>query len=493
MTAERARTVSKNFVVLSATRVVIWASAFMLMIFLPRYLGPVNYGRFYLGQSVAGLFALLIDFGGNYSISKAVSRNHENVGHILADSLGIRAILWVVVFVLLIAYMNLVNYPQSEKVILLIFGISLLWSSARSILGYCYSGFELMEYPSYATMAETVFVSAVGIAALLAGVGPVGFSVITVLGGGLSFLVCVRFVPIIVSAIPAVDWQNSFRLLKKGIPYFLNTLFGVVYYRIDTVMLSLMAPERVVGWYGASYRFFDSLMFVPLIITGVLYPLMTRLWHNDPSAMNRTVQKSLDLIMIAGIPVSVGIFAFSKDIIGFFYGLEGYGASVLLLKIFAVGNLLVYVDVIIGTVLLASDKQFQLSLNAFAAIFVNVGLNYFLITRCQTEFGNGGIGSAIATVVTEFFVMTRMVFMLPKSVFESLHIGVQLKVLLAGGFMAISIWIIGRTSLIWIAQGTLASLLFVLSLFVLKTFTPADLAMVQNTIPPWILNRLRIK
>jgi O-antigen/teichoic acid export membrane protein len=492
MLVERAKTVAKNFAVLSATRGVIWVSTFLLMLFLPRYLGPVNYWRFYLGQSVVGLFSLLIDFGGNYSIAKAVSRDRGNTGHILVDSLGIRAFLWVFVFCLLMAYMNLVNYPQPVKYILLIFGISLLWSTGRTILGYCYSGFELMQYPSYATMAETVFVSAVGIAALLGGVGPVGFSLITVLGGFLSFLLCVKFVPIILSAIPPIDWKNSFRLLKEGIPYFLNTLFGVIYYRIDTVMLSLMVPERVVGWYGASYRFFDSLMFVPLIITGALYPVMTRLWQHEPAAMNRTVQKSLDLIMIAGIPLSVGVFAFSKDIIRFFYGLEGYNSSVLLLKIFAVGNLLVYIDVIIGTVLLASDKQLQLSLISFAAIFVNIGLNYFLITRCQTEFGNGAIGSAIATIVTEFFVSARMVLMLPKRLFEGSHVDAQLKAILGGIVMALFVWMIRSTNLFWIAQGVIASVVFVVSLFVFKTFTPADLALVQNTVPSWVLKRLRI-
>jgi len=34
--------------------------------------------------------------------------------------------------------------------------------------------------------------------------------------------------------------ESALALLKEGLPYFLNSLFGVIYYRIDSVMLSLM-------------------------------------------------------------------------------------------------------------------------------------------------------------------------------------------------------------------------------------------------------------
>ena len=50
-----AKTVTKNVAVLSFTRVITTSSTLLLMMFLPRSLGPVGYGRLYLGQAIVGL------------------------------------------------------------------------------------------------------------------------------------------------------------------------------------------------------------------------------------------------------------------------------------------------------------------------------------------------------------------------------------------------------------------------------------------------------
>jgi O-antigen/teichoic acid export membrane protein len=482
--------VSKNVAVLFVTRVITWLSAFLLMLFLPRYLGPVDYGRFYLGQSFSMIISLLIDFGGSYSISKAVARGRDQVGTVLVDSIGIRLVLWLIVFASLACFVFVVRYPVPVKIILLIFGFSMSWSGARTVLTNCYTGFELLKYPSYGTMAETVFVSVVGVSALLLGIKAIGFSVITVMGSLIGFLICAKFRSILVSDMPAIDWKRSIALLKEGTPYFLNTLFGMIYFRIDTVMLSFMVPEVVVGWYGAAYRFFDALMFVPLILTTAVFPVMARLWGSGTDTLNRTVQKSLDYVLIVGVPISVAVFAFARVVINFFYGLRQYGESVPLLKIFAVGSLMLYVDIVIGTVLLASDNQRKLSLLAFGAVFVNIALNYFMIPLFQHKCGDGAIGSAIATLITELFVMTRMIFMLPRNIMKDVRVQKQFKALAAGLGMAISLWIMQALTPNWAIQALIAGAVFLLIVFGLRTFEDSDIAIVKNMLPARLLQSL---
>jgi O-antigen/teichoic acid export membrane protein len=477
------KTVSKNVVVLLARQVVTWTSTILLLMFLPSRLGPVNYGKFYLGQAIVTMFSLLIDFGGHFSIPKACSRNRENIGHIIVDSLGIRALLWLISFTAVNVYGYFAGYDSTTRMIIFIFSIGMTWSGIRGVLLCCFQGFEIMKFPSYGTIAESVFISLAGILALVSGVGPVGFTVITVVGTLLNLLVCMKYSYMLTTSFPKIRWKASLDLLKDGFPYFLNTIFTVIYFRIDTIMLSLMAPKAVLGWYGASYRFFDSLMFVPSIFTISIFPALSRIWGEKKVPIGRTVQKSLDFMLILGIPIGIGVFAFSREIIRLFYGLNGYFPSVVLLKIFSIGMILVYVDNMLGTALLASDKQKQLSVTAFCAIVVNVGLNYILIPYAQSNFGNGGIGSAITTIATEFFILMSMTTMLHKTVLHDCKISVQLKSIAAGIIMAGFLWLAHMAHVNWIVQMVVCAPLYIGTLLLLKTFEASDIALLTGLIP----------
>jgi O-antigen/teichoic acid export membrane protein len=476
--------VSKNVVVLALTRVVTWSSTLVLMLFLPRYLGPIEYGRFYLATSIVTMFSLFIDFGGSYSITKVISRHQDRVAHVIADSITIRVFLWAGSFVGILAYAHWTGYHPTVQTIMLICGVGMLWSGARGVLWSCYRGFDLLKYPSYGAMAETVFVAAVGITAVVRGWGTIAFATITVLGTFINFLVCARYATKMTKKLASVDWKAAFASLKEGLPYFLNSVFGVIYYRIDTVMLSFMSTESVVGWYGASYKFFDTLMFIPSIFTIAVFPVMARLWGEGKTSFSRPLQKSLDFILLVGVPISIIAFMYARQFISFIYGLQGYANSVVLLKIFAVGILLVYIDMILGTVLLASDKQKQLTRNSFLAIFVNVILNWILIPYAEVHYMNGGIGSAIATLVTELFIMITMIAALPKNILAESRVRVQLKVLASGVLMLAVVQLTRTIGLVWYTQGILSLVMYGGAIYFLGVLEPAELRLLRSVTHP---------
>ena len=484
MAEDLKQSVSKNVAVLAVTRVVTWSSSFVLMLFLPRHLGPVEYGRFYLGFSIVSIFALFIEFGGNYSITKSISRNREMVSHILVDSIAIRILLWCGAFIAVVFYGFAVGYNSTVQIVIIVFGIGMLWSGARTVLWSCYRGFEILKYPSYGAIAETVFIAVVGISAVILGSGAIGFAVITTLGTFINFIICVRYISKMTHTLSPVNWKAAFELLKEGVPYFLNSIFGVIYYRIDTVMLSFMAPESVVGWYGASYKFFDSLMFIPSIFTIAVFPVLSRLWGEGKTSLGRPLQKSLDLILLAGIPVSILAFVFSRQIITLFYGLEGYEKSILLLQIFSAGLLLVYIDMMLGTVLLASDKQKEITRISFYAIFINVGLNYFFIPYTQHHYGNGGTGAGIATLMTELFIMIMMLHAMPKNILKESFVPVQLKALGAGILMVAVFYTTRLIHFPWFVQAILGSSIYVVTLYFVKVLEPSEIISLRSVVRP---------
>lgn len=490
MSSDIATSVSKNVAVMTGARFITYISSFVLMLFLPRYLGPEEYGRLYLGISITAMFSVFIDFGGRYSISKAVARTPERAGQVMVDAAAFRLLFWVASLAVLILFSFIVDYPRTVKLVLLVLGVGILLENLRGVLWSFFQGIERMEYPSYGGIAYGVFLAAAGVVALLLGANAVWIAAIMVGAEFIYFVLCMRFARRFVASFPAIVWKESIALIREGVPYFLQSIFGIIYYRLDTVMLSLMTPAAVVGWYGASYKFFDTLMFVPNIYSIAVFPVLARLWQKENDTHARLAHKSLEYILIVGIPITVGTFAFSRQIIQILFGLRGYGPSIVLLQIFALGSLLVYIDWVLGTVLLASDKQKMLSINALAAIFINLGLNYLLIPYFEVHYGNGGIGSAIATLITEFFIMCGMLYLVPKEILRNARIVTSLKAIVSGIAAAVGIWLLRSAGAPWEAQAVLACAIYPLVLLSLKTFDAAELAFFKSWLKPRSLRTL---
>ena len=93
MIHEAEHSIAKNTTVMMGSQLVTWISTFILMLFLPRYLGSVDYGRLYLAMSLTMIFQIVIDFGGSYYIAKEISRSREHAPTLVADSIGMRILL----------------------------------------------------------------------------------------------------------------------------------------------------------------------------------------------------------------------------------------------------------------------------------------------------------------------------------------------------------------------------------------------------------------
>jgi O-antigen/teichoic acid export membrane protein len=482
MPGEVAKSVTKTMGVLSFAKVLTWISSSALMFVLPRFLGPSEYGKLFLGTSIVAILGIVVDFGREYSVAKAISRSRPEAAEIVIDASSARLLIGILAFVGVLVFAEIAHYPDDVKLILAILGISLLWRGLNGVLWSFFQGIEMMKYPSYAGIVESVCVAVLSIAVLMLGAKSVVLAIVVVVCGFINVILCSGFAWRLLPSIPKPNWPKAFRLLKQGIPYFLNSVFGVIYYRVNTVMLSLMTTETVVGWSGVGFRVFEILMFVPSIFSISVYPVLARNWE-DRDALSRMTRKSLDFILLAGIPISIGTFSFAPQIIALVFGLKGYAESIVILRIFGAGVLLVYIDMMLGTTLLATDKQRQLSLSAFFAIFVNVGLNFWLIPYTQTKFGNGGIGAGISTISTEFFIMICMLIMMPKSVLQSAKVNVQLKAIAAGAAMALSIWLMMYLGVFWIVNAVACSLVYVGMVFLLKSVEPSEFALLQSVLP----------
>lgn len=476
------KSLAKNVSVLFGAQVITWASSFILLYFLPRYLGSEDFGRLYLALSIKMMLGLLIDFGGNYLIPKEVARSIKVGSHVFSSYIIMRIVLWVLSIGLIILLSNLLGYSEHVHLLILILAIGKLWEGGYSAISAYFQGIEQMEYPSIGNIVERVFVSLVAVGALLLGANSIDVAIIMTVGAFLNLLVLIWFSRNTLDVSFSFDFE-ILRLVKTGMPYFLFSLFSVIYYRVDAVMISSMTNETITGWYGGAFRFFDIVMVLPLLYKTAIFPIFSKLWDNQEGVLETTVSESVRLMIILGFPVAFLIYFYAEPIIHFFIGLEEYGPSVVILQIFALSIPFIYIDIILGSALLgAANKQKSWAIVGLIAIFVNIGVNFLLIPYTQTTYGNGGIGAAAATLITEIFVMGSAFVLLPTSYLHSFKSSFVFKPAVATLLMLALLLFLKSTGIYWMLSMGLSGLVYIGCLFLVKTFTQKEIDMMAKYI-----------
>jgi len=488
-----AESIARNTSILFVQQIITWTSRFVMLLILPRYLGPGLFGVIFLAGSITEMFRIFADFGARNLVVKEVSRERGETAQILVDTVTPRLFFGAMSFggVVLLAILS--SYSADVAIVLLITASMLLWSSAIATLIACYQGHEVMQYSSAAVVVERVTVTVAFVIAILFGAGVTVLAILGVSCNFLSLLVLLQFRKKILIRLPRVNWSDAIRRVREGVPYFLHAAFSTIYYRIDVFMLSVMTPEKVVGWYGASYRLFDYLGFLPHIYTTAAYPLLSKLWKSEADTHRRTTHKSIELMVICGIPLAVGMAAMAPGIIGLIFGVPEYAGSITLYRILLLSLPILYVDFMLATTLLASDKQKQMSLVSMGAIPVNVGLNLLLIPFFQEREGNGATGAALATVVTELGIMGVFLALLPKGMLRGFRGAVVLKSIAGGAVMSFCFLVGEELGIPWPVQGILAFGLYGWILLLLRTFEPAEIDYAKQVLVPKIMERLRRK
>lgn len=480
MKSKIGKTIARNFSILFGAHAITWVTSFVLLMFLPRYLGSEDYGRLYLALSIKMILGLLIDFGGNYLIPKQVARSQEEGTKVLSSYIILRIFLWILSIGILLLLGYILDYSRHINVLLMVMAITMFWEGGSKAYKAYFQGIERMEYPSVGMITEKVFVAVFAVIALLLGADSIGVAIIMTVGALFNLIVLVWYSRKFVE--PSYRFNSKvFGLLSSGMPYFLFSLFSVIYYRVDAVMLSYLTTEDVTGWYGGAYRFFDMVMMLPLIYKTVVFPVFSKLWDDREGVLETTISKSLKLIIILGVPVSIMIFMFAEDLIHFFMGLEEYAPSVIVLQIFSVSIPIIYADLIIGSVILgAANRQRGWAMVGFLAIFLNVGINYLLIPYTQSLYANGGIGAAVATFITELFMMCSALYLLPLDYLQRFKPAYVTKPVAAGLVMTLVIWLLDSAGLYWMITAAVGGVVYLGGLFAVRLFEPEEMKIIKN-------------
>lgn len=392
------RRIAKNTGFLVIGDIISKILSLLLVVFLARYLGDVGLGKYSFALAFTGLFFVLASFGLDPLIIREVARNKEEADKFLANTAVIRLTLSIFIFLLVIVAINLLNYPSLTKNVVYLIALSQVFLNLAGVFRSIFRGFERMEYELLVSTTERVVTCSLGITLLIFGYGLIAVSLGIVIGSFISLLLSVLFVSRNFAR-PRFELDFAFwrYALKEASPFLLSGIFVMIYFQIDTVMLSMMKGDAVVGWYNAAYRLVTPLGFIPGALMASVFPTMSRYYVSSEDSLKIAYEKSFKYLLILALPIAVGTTILADRFILFLYG-EEFSNAVIALQILIWAEAIIFLNIVLGTVLNSMDRQKLVTLFTGIAAALNVLLNLALIPPYSYK------GAAVATVATEVLV-----------------------------------------------------------------------------------------
>ena len=163
-----------------------------------------------------------------------------------------------------------------------------------------------MEFQSIGQILNSIMMFSGVIIAINVGLSVVGFSLIYLLSSVITLIFIITIylwkfsLPII--EIDTIFWKKIF---KEALPYGLAGIFVTIYYWIDSVMLSIMVGNEVVGWYNAAYKFiYIFLSFHTMFIISI-FPVLSSFYKTSKESIKFAYERSFKYMLIISIPIAV--------------------------------------------------------------------------------------------------------------------------------------------------------------------------------------------
>lgn len=466
--------IAKNIGVIGFSNVIISLLGFFLLTYTARYLGEVEYGKYSFAMSFTSIFITLTTFGMNNLIIREIARSKERTNEYLTNVLVIRLPLSLLAFVLIVLSMNIMKYPRDTAYTVYLFGIFNILTSLEMTFRSIFQAYEKMEYDAIVGIIEKIILLLVVLLAIYRGYDLIKLAYVYVFVSMISVTLSIAVLFIKITKLrPIFDLSLWKPLLIGSIPFGLNALFGILFFQISTVMLSVFKNDAAVGIYSAAYNPLLALSIVPTIFITAIYPAMSRLFISSKGSLETLTKLSSNCMVIFGFPTAIGCFILADRFIKLFYA-DQFSASIASFQILAFFIPLRWVSSITGTFLTSTNKQGLRTLCVGISAFVNVILNVAMIPKL------GYIGSSIATVLSEIFLYFMFIYFIDsyykKLNFHKYFIRPLIASLTMGGFIlcfhSINLFLLVAS----------AGIVYFTVLLLLKPFSKEDIEIFKQVI-----------
>jgi O-antigen/teichoic acid export membrane protein len=383
---------------LATSQAITWTLTIAWTLIVPRALGPDQMGVLVIATSVTSIVAVVLAVPPKQYLVREMVLDPAMAPRLLNTSLLARVATLPMIFGVSFVYGNVAGLDSEAMTVLYLMGVATLVTMLIEPALCAFQATERMQYMAYSDVANKSMQTLGAIVLALAGFGVVALAGYQVVVGLVALLLALLWVHRL-TGMRAKPVRLA-PVLRRGAPYWMVSLGFIAYLWADGVILGILVPTEVVGWYGAATRLFTTMMFIAVIVTTAVLPRLIAAHSDGQARMASVARAPLEWLVILGVAMAVGVGNLADEVVPLLFGPEYVGAVAPLTVLAAILPLM-YANMMVSQLFVASGRPMVIAgLLGFTAL-VNIGLNFVLIPWTQYTWGNGAVGAAVALLVAE--------------------------------------------------------------------------------------------
>jgi O-antigen/teichoic acid export membrane protein len=360
-----------------------------------RHLGVEDSGRYVLVLGLVTLFGGVTDAG----LSTIAIRELSSVPGVartalLRNLLGLRIVFTIGGALLAVAYAAAAGWGTTLVAGTALAGAGLLLTNVQ---GSFATGLIADLRLGWVTFVDGVrqAVTAAGIVALaLVGASLLPFFTVVLVAALVALVLTAWLVRGSVPLTPALDRAACRALLREALPFALAAAVGAIYFRLALVLVDGLSNDTETGYFSASFRVVEVLLVVPQLAVQTAFPIFARAAAGDHQRLRYGLGKTLDVALLLGMLVAVGLGIGAPFVIEVVAGKE-FAPAADVLRVQSLAFVGSFAGAVFGYALLSLHRNRAVLIMNGAALVSMVVLGGILVPLYGAE------GAAVATVACE--------------------------------------------------------------------------------------------
>lgn len=392
-----ARKIAYNVVFNATTKILSTVLALVGIGFITRYLGKEGFGDYSTVLAFFAFFGAVADLGLYAITAREISREGADERKILGNAFAIRLVSSVVVFLITPLLIYFLPYSSSVKMGILLAAASFVFSSTYMVLNGVFQKNLAMDKVATAEVIGKLIQIGIIILAVRGDLGFIAIISSILIAMIFNFTVVLVLVQKYVPLKLQFDFPYWKKFLRQAAPLGVSAIVIFIYFKVDTILLSILKTNAEVGIYNAAYKVIENISFFPAMIIGLMFPMFSRHIFSDKKQFTHLANETLKVFLMLVVPIVIGGLFLAEPIINLIGGsafLEA--ANTLRILIFALA--FIFFGGFFNNILIASNHQKKMLWMLVGCAIFNVSANIlFIPTYSYTA-------SAIISTLTEFFV-----------------------------------------------------------------------------------------
>ncbi len=382
---------------LMVDKIVTMVLSLVINAMVSRYLGKANWGILNYGLAFFNVFLTVCKLGIDSILVAEITKKPEKTDSYMTMTILLRlassflGILLTGLFVGLLRPGKLVVLGVS-----LIQSISLIFAAFDTIDYYFQYKME-SKFSAISKSCAYLFVCLLRLVLLFAKADVIWFAFATVV----DYLAIASFLLYFYKRQGggfAYSKEDGKYLLHRAKPFIWANLMVVLYTQMDRIMVGSLAGDAQTGLYSAAMTVANMWIFIPTALIDSSRPVIMDLYTKKDPAYMRRFKEVMGVVMYISILAGLALTLLPKLVVWILYG-KKYLAAAPILAILIWSKLPSEIGVVRNIWLICEAKEEYVKWFVGGGALTNLILNFIFISWL-----GGGLGAALATLITEFVV-----------------------------------------------------------------------------------------